>query len=68
MTRDVVTCSDEDTIDALMARMTEGRFRHLPVVRDGRLVGLVSIGDIVKYRVAEIELEATAMRDYITAT
>ena len=51
-----------------MSRMTEGRFRHLPVVEDGRLVGIVSIGDVVKHRVAEVELEASAMRDYISAT
>jgi CBS domain-containing protein len=65
MTRNVVTCSEADTIDELMARMTTGRFRHLPVVKDGRLAGIVSIGDVVKHRVAEIELEASAMRDYI---
>jgi CBS domain-containing protein len=67
MTRDVVTCTEVDTIDELMARMTEGRFRHLPVVEGGKLVGLVSIGDVVKHRVAEIELEASAIRDYIAA-
>ncbi|MGE0698225.1 MAG: CBS domain-containing protein [Hyphomicrobiaceae bacterium] len=67
MTRNVVTCGETDTIDELMARMTEGRFRHLPVVNGGRLVGIVSIGDVVKHRVAEVELEASAMRDYISA-
>lgn len=65
MTRDVVTCFEADTIDELMAVMTNGRFRHLPVVEDGTLVGIVSIGDVVKYRVAEVELEASAMREYI---
>jgi CBS domain-containing protein len=65
MTRSVVTCVESDTIDELMARMTEGRFRHLPVVENDRLLGLVSIGDVVKHRVAEIEMEASAMRDYI---
>ena len=67
MTRDVVTASEADTIDELMVRMTKGRFRHLPVVEAGRLVGIVSIGDVVKHRVAEVELEASAMRDYIAA-
>jgi len=67
MTRNVIICRETDTIDVLMSRMTTGRFRHLPVVEDGRLVGIVSIGDVVKHRVAEVELEASAMRDYITA-
>jgi CBS domain-containing protein len=67
MTRDVTTCVETDTIDELMSRMTQGRFRHLPVVEAGKLVGIVSIGDVVKHRVAEVELEASAMRDYITA-
>jgi CBS domain-containing protein len=66
MTRHVVTCREEDTIDQIMALMTERRIRHLPVVEGGRLVGIVSIGDVVKHRVAEVELEAMAMRDYIT--
>jgi CBS domain-containing protein len=65
MTRQVVTCLETDTLDELMALMTARRFRHLPVVTDGDLVGLVSIGDVVKHHVAEIEMEATAMRDYI---
>ena len=66
MTRAVVTARESDTIDQLMSRMTESRFRHLPVVEDGKLVGIVSIGDVVKYHVAEVELEASAMRDYIS--
>ncbi|MEZ5855059.1 MAG: CBS domain-containing protein [Hyphomicrobiaceae bacterium] len=65
MTEDVVTCSEDDTVDELMARMTEYRFRHLPVISGDRLNGIISIGDVVKHRVAEIELEASAMRDYI---
>lgn len=65
MTRSVITARESDTIDQLMSRMTEGRFRHLPVVENGELVGIVSIGDVVKHRVAEVELEASAMRDYI---
>lgn len=67
MTRNVVTCREIDTVDELMSRMTQGRFRHLPVVEEGQLVGIISIGDVVKHRVAEVELEASAMRDYITA-
>lgn len=65
MTRQVVTCQETDTLDELMAMMTARRFRHLPVVTDGALVGIISIGDVVKHHVAEIEMEATAMRDYI---
>jgi CBS domain-containing protein len=66
MTRQVVTCQEADTLDELMAMMTARRFRHLPVITDGALVGIVSIGDVVKHHVAEVEMEATAMRDYIT--
>jgi CBS domain-containing protein len=66
MTKQVVTCQETDTLDELMAMMTAQRFRHLPVVTDGALVGIVSIGDVVKHHVAEVEMEATAMRDYIT--
>jgi CBS domain-containing protein len=65
MTRHVVTCQETDTLDELMAMMTARRFRHLPVVTDGDLVGIISIGDVVKHHVAEIEMEATAMREYI---
>jgi CBS domain-containing protein len=66
MTKQVVTCQETDTLDELMAMMTSRRFRHLPVVTDGALVGIVSIGDVVKHHVAEVEMEATAMREYIT--
>jgi CBS domain-containing protein len=65
MTRDVKTCSENDTIESLMGRMTTGKFRHMPVVEQGKLVGIVSIGDVVKNRVEEIEREAAALRDYI---
>jgi CBS domain-containing protein len=68
MTRSVVTCGETDTIDRLMSMMTARRFRHLPVVSDGSLAGIVSIGDVVKHHVAEVEMEATAMRDYIAAS
>jgi CBS domain-containing protein len=65
MTKEVVTCQEADTLDELMAMMTARRFRHLPVLTDGALVGIISIGDVVKHHVAEVEMEATAMRDYI---
>ncbi len=65
MTRKVETCGEGETVANLMERMTAGKFRHMPVVDQGRLVGLVSIGDIVKHRVQEMERESVAMRDYI---
>ena len=65
MTRKVTTCSAGDTVSELMERMTEGKFRHVPVVDDGRLAGIVSIGDVVKWRVHEMEDESAALRDYI---
>ncbi len=65
MTRRVVTCTESDTVAALMERMTQGKFRHLPVVERGKLVGLVSIGDVVKHRLGEMEHESNALREYI---
>jgi CBS domain-containing protein len=65
MTRKVTTCSMGDTIIELMERMTEGKFRHVPVVDQGRLVGIVSIGDVVKWRVHEMEDESAALHEYI---
>ena len=65
MTRKVTTCSEADTIAAIMERMTSGKFRHMPVVEQGRLVGVISIGDVVKFRVEEIEGETNALREYI---
>ena len=65
MTKKVVTCRESDTIHTIMAAMTDGRYRHMPVVEDGKLVGLISIRDVVRLRIAEAELEAAAMRDYI---
>ncbi|HEX2591665.1 MAG TPA: CBS domain-containing protein [Rhizomicrobium sp.] len=67
MTRAVQTCSEDDTVDTLMETMTAGRFRHVPVVAEDRLVGIVSIGDVVKTRVAETVEEAHALREYIAA-
>ena len=65
MTRNVATCGEDDSIASIMERMTAGKFRHMPVVAKGELIGLVSIGDVVKQRVGEIEQESEAMRDYI---
>ncbi|GAK32403.1 inosine-5-monophosphate dehydrogenase [Iodidimonas nitroreducens] len=65
MTRHVVTASPDETIASLMAVMTKGRFRHVPVVHNDRLLGLVSIGDIVKIRIAEAEMEAQSLKSYI---
>ena len=65
MTSKVVTCRPQTSVDELMEIMTTGRFRHVPVVENGRVTGLVSIGDVVKHRVAAIEAESQAMRDYI---
>ncbi len=66
MTKKVITCGLQDTINDLMQKMSGGRFRHLPIVEDGKLVGIVSIGDVVKGRIAEIEREADSIREYIT--
>lgn len=66
MTGKVVTCTRATSVDELMETMTEGRFRHVPVVEDGHLVGVISIGDVVKRRIASVEADYQAMRDYIT--
>ena len=65
MTRKVISCKPSDTVSAIMEMMTLGKFRHLPVIHDGSVVGLISIGDIVKQRVQEYEAEQEALRDYI---
>ena len=65
MTRKVISCKQADTVSAIMETMTLGKFRHLPVVEDGNVVGLISIGDIVKWRVREYEMEQEALREYI---
>jgi len=67
MTRNVQTCDPDDSIDQVMEIMTRGRFRHLPVVRRGELLGLVSIGDVVKARLEEASHETEALRAYIVA-
>ena len=65
MTRDVKTCSEDDTVADLMGSMTTGKFRHVPVVQQEKLIGIVSIGDVVKSRVEEIDQETKALREYI---
>ncbi|HEX9646807.1 MAG TPA: CBS domain-containing protein [Alphaproteobacteria bacterium] len=67
MTADVISCTPDTTIVDVMNQMTERRIRHLPVLEDGRLAGLVSIGDVVKQRIASAEREADQLREYISA-
>lgn len=67
MTLKVLTCTEDATLHQVMDTMTRGRFRHLPVVRDGRLIGIVSIGDVVKRRIEDAERDAEEMRTYISA-
>ncbi|MEQ8831855.1 MAG: CBS domain-containing protein [Alphaproteobacteria bacterium] len=66
MTAPVETCTPSDAADDVMRRMSEGRFRHMPVTEGMKLVGVISIGDVVKNRINTLEQEASAMRDYIT--
>jgi CBS domain-containing protein len=66
MTREVKTCAPDDTIISVMEIMTDRRIRHVPVLQDGALVGIVSIGDAVKFRLQELETEASHLRDYIS--
>ena len=66
MTTSVVTCSAKDPVVAIMGMMTAQRFRHVPVVDDGKLVGIISIGDVVKSRIEEAEAEVYALRRYIS--
>ncbi|WP_417671799.1 CBS domain-containing protein [Roseibium sp.] len=66
MTRSVVTCVEEDTINDVMNKMSQGRFRHVPIVKDGKVAGVISIGDVVKHRIAQVEQEAEQMRSYIS--
>jgi len=68
ITSNVVTCSPQDTIQMAMARMSEGRFRHIPVVENDELAGMVSIGDLVKRRIADAEREAEDLKNYLYAS
>jgi CBS domain-containing protein len=65
MTRKIETCTQADTVRQIMQRMTERKSRHLPVVEDGRLVGIISIGDVVKHRILEMEFESNALHQYV---
>ena len=67
MTRKVISCKQSDTVSSIMETMTSEKFRHLPVIEEGRVVGLISIGDVVKWRVREYEMEQEALREYIKA-
>jgi CBS domain-containing protein len=66
MTRKVSTCTETETVPNIMERMTAGKFRHMPVVDQGQLVGMISIGDVVKHRLHEMERDSAAMREYIS--
>lgn len=67
MTTKVITCSLDNTTEEVMQAMTKGRFRHMPVVANGVLAGIVSIGDVVKRRIADVESEAAELRRFITS-
>jgi CBS domain-containing protein len=65
MTQKVISCSETESVDALMEKMTKGRFRHLPVIENGELTGIISIGDVVKIKIQQAEHEAEEMKRYI---
>ncbi|SFL92909.1 CBS domain-containing protein [Bradyrhizobium sp. NFR13] len=65
MTRKVIGCKPSDTVGAIMEKITTGKFRHLPVIENEKVVGLISIGDVVKFRLREFEREQEALREYI---
>jgi CBS domain-containing protein len=67
MTKRVITCTADSSIHQVMETMTAGKFRHVPVTVDGRLDGMISIGDVVKYRLAQLEHESASLRQYIAA-
>jgi CBS domain-containing protein len=67
MTTKVITAAEEDTVLATIGKMNVGRFRHLPVLSNGKLAGIISIGDVVKFRLEEMEHEQSAMREYIAS-
>ena len=67
MTHAVVTAHESDSIEHIMERMTQGRFRHVPIVRDERVIGIISIGDMVKHRLEAMEHESRALKDYIAS-
>lgn len=65
MTKDLVTCARSDRADDVLEKMTKGRFRHMPVVEDGEMVGIVTLGDVVKYRLEEVKMEKDALEGMI---
>lgn len=65
MTREIVTCDKSDKADEVLTKMTKGRFRHMPVVEDGEMVGLITLGDVVKYRLEEVKMEKDALEGMI---
>lgn len=65
MTSDLVTCAPGDKIDVVLGKMTEGRFRHMPVLSDGKMVGLISLGDVVKAQLSELAMEKDALQGMI---
>ena len=65
MTKDLVTASQQDTVEAILSRMTEGRFRHMPVLEEGKLIGIVTLGDAVKAQLAELAMEKDALEGMI---
>ncbi len=67
MTTDVIVAAPTETVDALLGRMTNRRVRHLPVIQGGRVCGMVSIGDLVKFKISEVEHEAQELKAYIAA-
>lgn len=67
MTPEPYTCTPDTTLDDVMAQMTDKRIRHLPVTNDGKLVGVISIGDVVKRKIEQAEFEAKALKDYISS-
>ena len=67
MTTNIVTASEDETVLSVVGKMSKGRFRHMPIVADGKLTGIVSVGDAIKYRLAQAEQEQTAMREYIAS-
>ena len=67
MTRSVVTCTPDDNVSEIARTMTERRIRHLPVEENAKLVGIISVGDVVKHRLEELQLEANVLRDYAVA-
>lgn len=65
MTKSLVTCACDDRADEILTKMTEGRFRHMPVIKDGEMVGLITIGDVVKARLSELSMEKDALEGMI---